>query len=38
MNEKTPNRIPFPILIASRVEMRYMQDERSGENSELRMD
>jgi hypothetical protein len=34
-NEKTSNRIPFPVFIAGRVEMRYLPIERSGKNPKL---
>jgi len=37
-NEKTPNRIPFPIFIASRVEMRYMPKKRLGDCPQLRVE
>jgi len=36
--EKTSNRIPFPVFVAGRVEMRSLPFKRSGGNKELRMD
>jgi hypothetical protein len=36
--EKTSNRIPFPIFLASCVEMRYMPNKRLGDCPQLRVE
>src|SRR6185312_6559776 len=37
-NEKTSNRIPFPVFASSRVEMRYVPEERPGKTQKLRLE
>src|SRR6185437_11535471 len=37
-NEKTFSRIPFSVFLAGRVGLRHLQIERSGEDSELRLE